>query len=510
MNKCKTMKAAWMVGVGACVAGTAAAEQYAFVGARANGMGGANAASVRDATAQWHNPAAFGFFGRSEWATNAADNGNLSAQTFSWEILGLGAGYTLTEDMGRYLDILADIDFDAFDQGTLSAASENVNSLLSMAGIVGNLDSGDALYADASAGTAMQIGHFGIGVRLFGEAAAWALPDLTALSLDSYPDVAALVSEFNSASANEGFAWGGSYILTPEQRNNLATSLGNIDPNGDTIKYLDAKLGDLVASGDLTGAEIGQAVDLFNNLVPGAGGVIGSNQTAVVGRGFALVEIPFSYGWALNENLSFGVTAKAMYGSVLGTKIWIFNEDNDQILEEAGDNREETLAFGLDLGALYRINNFQFALTGHNLNRPTFDGFSNTVDLNGTPVPLDIPDVEVDPQVTIGAAFMPTKRFTLEADYELLETGTLLPDYDIQRLSFGTELDLTLLALRLGAYRNLAADWQDWVATAGVGLNLFGFRIDVGGAYSLEGNVDYEGTEIPAEARLYASLGLDF
>ena len=59
-------------------------------------------------------------------------------------------------------------------------------------------------------------------------------------------------------------------------------------------------------------------------------------------------------------------------------------------------------------------------------------------------------------------------------------------------------------------YRNLAEDWQDWVATAGVGLDLFGFRIDVGGAYSLEGNVDYEGTEIPAEARLYASLGLDF
>jgi hypothetical protein len=105
---------------------------------------------------------------------------------------------------------------------------------------------------------------------------------------------------------------------------------------------------------------------------------------------------------------------------------------------------------------------------------------------------------------------MPTKRITLESNLDLLEIGTLLNDYNIQRLSFGGEFDMSLLALRLGAYKNLAEDWQDWVATAGVGLDLFGFRIDVGGAYSLGASVDYQGTAIPAEARLYASIGLDF
>jgi hypothetical protein len=493
------------------MAGWVQAEEFAFVGARANGMGGANAASTRDATAQFLNPAAFGFFGRSEWKGNAADNGNLSDQGFSWEILGIGAGFTMTEDMGRYLDILANIDFSTFDQGTLSAAEKNVDSLLTMAAVLGSLTPGDALYADVSAGTSVQIGHFGVGVRMFGEAAAWTQADRDNLSLDSFPNVAALVTEIQNAANNASFTWDGSYRLSDEQRASLASALGNISTSDDAIKFLDSKLGDLQASGKLDGSEIAKAVDLFNNLVPTAGsGVIGSNQTAVVGNGFALVEIPISYGWAMNENLSFGITAKAMYGTVLGTKLWIFNENNDQILENISDNYESSMNFGLDLGALYRIPKFQFALVGHNLNSPTFSGFTETVPLNGNPQQVTIPDVEIDPQVTFGAAFMPTKRITLESNLDLLEIGTLLNDYNIQRLSVGGEFDMSLLALRLGAYKNLAEDWQDWVATAGVGLDLFGFRIDVGGAYSLGESVDYRGTAIPAEARLYASLGLDF
>lgn len=492
-------------------AGWVQAEEFAFVGARANGMGGANAASTRDATAQFHNPAAFGFFGRDEWKGNAADNGNLSEQGFGYELLGVGAGLTMTEDMGRYLDILADIDFDAFGQGTLSNSSQNVESLLTFAGVLGSLTPGDALYADASAGTSVQIGHFGIGIRLFGEAAAWTLADRDTLSLN-FANVSDLADEIRNAANNAGFIGGGGpYILSDQQRADLAAALGGISTADTAIDFLDAKLQELNASGKLDGSEIAKAVDLFNDLVPGgSSGLIDTNQTAVVGNGFALVEIPISYGWAMNKNLSFGITAKAMFGSVLGTQLWIFNEDNDKILEDISDNYESSMNFGLDLGVLYRIPTFQFALVGHNLNRPTFSGFTDSVSLNGTPAQVKIPDVKIDPQLTAGMAFMPTKRFTLESNLDLLEVGTLLNGYNIQRLSFGGEFDLSLLALRLGTYKNLAESWQDWVATAGVGFDLFGLRIDVGGAYSLGNTVDYQGTSIPAEARLYASLGLDF
>lgn len=497
-----------------CIGLPAGAEQYAFTGARAVGMAGANAASVTDTSAQWHNPAAFGFMNQE---TNRVDNNGLSEKHFGWDMLGVGAGYTMTKDMGRYLDILGDIDFDDFDSGNLSSDPENVSSLLKLGGaLYGVSENGNALYADFTAGSSFRFGHFGLGVRMFGEAAAW-VNELDTVNLGlSQTNAAALVSDINAAANSESFdgttyAYG---ILTPEQQNALLANLNDIN----AVKYLDFKLSQLAADGTLNQADIDNAFKLLTNVTANinGSGTLSSNRTTVVGRGFSVIEIPLSYGHAINDNLSLGITAKGMYGSVRGTKVWIFNENNvDDAVENVQDS-EDTLTFGLDLGALYRISNFQFALVGHNLNRPVFNGFTDTITLKDAggnilaTEDITVPDVKIDPQVTLGAAFIPTKRLTLEADFDLLETGTLLNGYDIQRLSFGGELDLGLAALRLGAYRNIAASWEDWVATAGVGANIFGVRLDVAGAYSLGDNAEYDGEEIPTVARLYASLSFDY
>jgi len=582
-----------VVAVALSVVHGAAAEQFAFVGARAMGMAGANAASVHDATALWHNPAVFGFMNQktnevghaattndvadsvastndatemlefvdaladSDLATNEVaqagspttaavdevvvdsnistngttlssdmleadppeengfyllDNNGLTERVFGWNVVGLGLGYTMTKDMGRYLDILTDVDFDGFDDfdtGDTVADIENIRSLIAMAGALKGIGTGgNGFYVDSSVGSSMRIGHVGIGVRVSGEAAIWVDElDTTNLGLDQ--DETQLNSELSNLATDSGFNPGTySYGNLDADQQQLIIDIGLSDDN---VKFIDYQLGELLADGTLEQSDIDDVASLLGDLDLTGSTSIDSNMTAVAGRGFAMAEVPVSYGRAINENLSVGITAKAMFGRVLGTKVWVFDEDNlDNALESVADTESDTFTFGIDLGALYRIKNFQFALVGHNLNRPSFDGYSDTLNVNGSNVVFNVPDVKIDPQVTVGAAWIPSKRFTLETSLDLLETGTLLDGYDIQRLSFGGEVDVWLLALRLGAYKNLAADWQDWVATAGVGLNLYACRFDIGGAYSLGDNATFDGTEIPTEARLYAGLSIDF
>ncbi|MEN7974054.1 MAG: conjugal transfer protein TraF, partial [Verrucomicrobiota bacterium] len=434
------------------------------------------------------------------------DNNGLTGRVFGWNVIGFGAGYTMTEDMGRYLDILTDVDFANIENVSSSA---EVRDLVAMAAALEGIASpGNGFYMDATAGTSMRIGHFAIGARMFGEAAVWVNNlDTSNLGL-AVADVDASIS--GTAGGDGDYIGLGGYTaenLSSTQQDSL-TDAGLSQAS---VDYLDYQLGQLLADGTIEPEDLAGATDLLVDVVNASGGALADNQTAVVGRGFAMAEVPLSYGRAINENLSLGITAKAMFGRVLGTKIWVFDEDNlDNAVKSVTDTESDTLTFGIDLGALYRIKNFQFALVGHNLNRPTFDGYTDTVIINGTPEAIVVPDVKIDPQVTVGAAFIPSKRLCLETSLDLLETGTLLNGYDIQRFSVGTELDVWLLALRLGAYKNLAADWQDWVATAGVGLNFWACRFDIGGAYSLGDNAEYDGTEIPTEARIYAGLSIDF
>ncbi len=616
------------------VSGISMGEQFAFVGARAASMGGANAASVTDATLQWHNPAVLGFMNKSKnedaaetnavsdvvtdtevlaaanallavaaasnevvdvaaetnvvteaedtaiatnavpvdsvatnlaedvaTPTNAAtdeviastnavppevettnavfstaqldspegvlgpevleepaevdeegynllDNNGLADRTFGWNLLDVGFGYTMTEDMGRYLDILADVDFANIDQVN---TPEQVSDLVAMAAALkGVSDPGNSFYVDANAGTSVRMGHFAVGVRLFGEAAMW-VDELDSNNLGLAADVATLNSDLDSIVSSEGFVFSGT--LQALSSSQLAALTGPGELSLTNAYYLDAQLGQLLADGTIKQSDIDGASELLEEVVAAtaSGGDLGNNTTAVAARGFALAEIPISYGRAVNDHLSWGVTAKAMYGRVLGTRIWVFDEDNlDEAVQSVSDTESDTLTFGLDLGALYRIENFQFAAVAHNINRPTFDGYDDSLVVNGSNVVFNVPDVKIDPQMTLGAAYIPSKRFMLEVNYDLLETGTLLNGYDIQRLSVGSELNLWALLLRLGAYNNLAESSQDWVATAGVGLNVFGARVDIGGAYSLGENAEIDGQEIPSEARLGVSIGMDF
>ncbi|WP_372798064.1 conjugal transfer protein TraF [Pontiella sp.] len=615
---------AWLVvGWVACVQ-VSVAERYSFVGHRAQGMGGANAASVNDSSAQWQNPAAFGFFNReadevpglqtnvvsnlvveveqtsvtNEVSTNVVetvmvtnevptevvetgtngvpvtntvmeaqvaelsvtnsmmtpevvmvpvtnqyytytnevvdimvvpdrarvDNMKLEENDWGWNILGFGVGYTMTEDMPEYVTALGEIDFDSFDGGGLdglpSELPGQVDTLLQLSSVLYGLgsDPDNSFYVDATAGMNFRFGNFGVGVRGFAEAAGF-IDYLDTQRFGVEQSLAEFNTALDDAALEDGFS---SVGYTYESINPGDLSASGI--GADQEAYVDYKLTQLKQDGYLSDALVDDAVEMVNLLKFGEdpddvnSDSFENNQSTVTARGFGLLEVPFSYGHAFNDQLSIGITAKAMYGTVTGTKIRFANGDAfEDSLDNMEENTEASFNFGLDLGVLYRMKMLQFGAVAHNINAPTFDGFSDQIQLtdeNGDPVgaPIDItvPDYTIDPQVTLGAAFIPSKRFMVEMSYDLLETGTLMKNYDIQRLSFGAELDVWLLALRLGAYNNLAADWQDWIATGGLGINLWAMRFDIGGAYSIGANAEYEGTEIPEEARLYAALSMEF
>ena len=93
---------------------------------------------------------------------------------------------------------------------------------------------------------------------------------------------------------------------------------------------------------------------------------------------------------------------------------------------------------------------------------------------------------------------------------DLTSNDTALDDYQTQNLSLGLEWDIwRFLALRTGAYKNMAEDDIGWVYTAGLGLNFWGVRFDLAGAFSGE-STNVEDDEIPSEARLAALLSFNF
>ncbi|MDF7807371.1 conjugal transfer protein TraF [Pontiellaceae bacterium B12219] len=580
------MKAKFVLRLGVGLFGIMAAQQVlaehaAFVGHRAQGMGGAGVATVNDSSAQWQNPAAFGFFSRDPdpvqgAVTNAVtnvvagvaapddtnsvatasdgaetntvvsalipttnityditmgdiiperarvDNAHLAENDWGWNLLGIGVGYTMTEDMPEYITQIGLIDGDSFDGEGLAGTTEGVESMLlvgsALYGLAGNPD--NAFYVDTTAGMNFRIGKIGFGIRAFGEAAGF-VDYLDTANLGVEQSEAEFIAAINVAASSVGFNPGTWNFQT------ISANALNISTNGvsgqNAAKYIDYQYTQLKNEGVVTEQNIDDSVFMANQVTYNqdpddpTSSSIENNKSTVTARGFGLVEVPISYGYAFNDNFSIGITAKGMYGTVTGTKVQVLSDDP---FESAADNLEEnteaSFNFGLDLGALYRMKMLQFGVVAHNINAPTFKGFNDTIEIKndaGTvidTVAIDVPDYTMDPQVTLGMAFIPSKRFMLEMSYDVLETGTLLKNYNIQRLSFGGELDLWLLALRLGAYNNLAAEWQDWVATAGVGVNLWAMRLDVGGAYSIGANAEYEGTEIPEEARLYAAVSVEF
>src|SRR5262245_1042188 len=83
--------------------------QTPIVGPRALGMAGANVASTDDGTAQFYNPAAFGFMGGDSVGLGLSDNNDLSRKKWGVEA-SVEAGLHLHDQFARYLDLLSQVE----------------------------------------------------------------------------------------------------------------------------------------------------------------------------------------------------------------------------------------------------------------------------------------------------------------------------------------------------------------------------------------------------------------
>ena len=510
----------------------ASAADHALVGPRALGMGGANAACTKDGLAQYHNPAAFGFMwrdaeeGAKDDEPGERDNNLIGRKRFGWNIVDAQGGVTLAGDIGEYLEDLADIDYERLSNAT-DLSPQDVSDLVTLASRLTAIDDpGNAVLFDLNAGGAVRVGHLAVGARVFADAVGLVSQiDTSALGL-SFDQAGVRTELGDAAAADTGFTGsaqaGGTYQwLTPSQQAALAGDLGTTtaDP---AVLYLDYQIGQAIASGVATPEQVSQLVEVLTGAIQGSDGPLNvsnnleNNLTSVLMRGLAVAEIPVSYGYAVNDAFSVGVTARLLIGRLYGTSVLVFSDDNTAVIDEIDNAYEETTTVGIDVGLMYRWPRFQVALTGHNLNAPEFDGFTYEKDLNRNGVinageRWSVPGFQLDPQVTVAGAWMPLPTLTVEADVDLLKTDTLLPGRERQMLRVGAEWDiLRFLALRGGISKDLAETDIAWLLHAGLGVNFWLMRIYLAGAVAIDDTVEYDGSKYPQEARVALGVAVDF
>ena len=479
--------------------GLSFSQESFVVGPRALGMGGTGVAAVDDVPAQYYNPAAFGFFAYQPPAAEQTDKGpdsvdNNKLWKKSWGV-GIDAtfGGQIHKDFADHINVLKKY----YDNGTLDRVSAaglagsqaDALALIDMLNALGNLsDPDNAISADANAGLSIRIGHFGLGVRNFTQISGRLQNlDLVNLGLGGIGDLNTQLSGVTPP--------GSGSVLTAAQLNQLATSTTLSNTNITTIDQLAAQAG-------VTPEQTQLLVDSIIAAANGSGGALNTNTSAARMYGVSMLEIPLSFGWAFNENLSVGGNLKAMIGRVYGTDVLVFGDDVAGAIQRADENYQQTISWGVDLAVMFRLPMLNLGLTTRNLNSPSFDG--PTVGL------IKYQDYKIEPSATLGAAFIPAEWFTLAVDVDLTSNSTVLSNYNSQMLRIGAEFNpIHFLALRAGYSYNIAESDIGGLVHAGVGIDFWLMRLDLAGAMSLK-TTTYDGNTVPREARVGLQLAADF
>jgi F plasmid transfer operon protein TraF len=219
--------------------------------------------------------------------------------------------------------------------------------------------------------------------------------------------------------------------------------------------------------------------------VPTGGGLVSTPVTATVNGNTVNItgamtvqamearQAAFSYAYAFADKMfSFGVTTKIIQGAAYrGTQ----NLQGGQDIKLSDSLGKATIStsYGIDLGAIYRPSSWlRFGVVAKDLNQPEFDA-------------PDGSKIKLGPQVRGGMALNPYSTLTLSADVDMTSNKTLVPGVKSQVLSLGAEQTILaeFLSFRIGAFKNMQDAGTPFTPTAGLGLRIFAFRLDMAGGY---------------------------
>jgi F plasmid transfer operon protein TraF len=194
-------------------------------------------------------------------------------------------------------------------------------------------------------------------------------------------------------------------------------------------------------------------------------------------RGLEARQAAFSYAYAFaDKRFSVGVTGKIIQGAAYNNPTAPLQGGVDPNLMDNFGRAEVSTSYGIDLGAMYRPSSWlKFGVVAKDINQPTFDA------------PLGL-QYKLTPQVRGGVAVNPWSTMTITADMDITSNQTLVPGLKSQVLSLGMEQTILseFLSLRVGTYKNVRDAGSIFTPTAGLGLRIYSFRLDVAGGYDFD------------------------
>jgi len=291
---------------------------------------------------------------------------------------------------------------------------------------------------------------------------------------------------------------------------NKPDSVTNMDASGGLLLSIPiAKSAIALSALGIGYAEIIPVIDTVNlNTAPTATtDSIANNNSAATGIGIITVEPAISFATSLGDSIFIGANAKMIYASTFIHSAYLRTGDFNTFIDNLNNSETRSNKASVDAGILVKpVKSLNLGVVGRYLNSPSFpvNGIvaEKTAGPQGVIAASVSGEIELKPQYRAGVAWKPLDNLTLSADYDLSRNKSLTEITEDQTLSGGVELTMLneVLSLRAGAYKNTANTNANVVYTAGLGVRIYAFRLDLAGAYDFK----------EQEAQASASLALRF